>query len=121
MPEEQHADQDEGGGNNIPDKVHPMDALTATEPVVFVIDIKTTPHPFSSRQSPAAKIVGRNLSMRPGPIAAILSHLDQTFEEFKNFRKLPRTNWIIRNAIDKQSLVNRDKLCCRCKFLCLHN
>ena len=42
-PEEQHADQDEGGENNIPDKVHPMDALTATKPGVFVIDIKTIP------------------------------------------------------------------------------
>ena len=40
-PEEQHADQDECGGNDIPDKVHPMDALTATKPVVFVLDIKT--------------------------------------------------------------------------------
>ena len=40
-PEEQHADQDEGGENNIPDKVHPMDALTATEPGVFVIGNKT--------------------------------------------------------------------------------
>ena len=42
-PEEQHADQDEGRGNGIPDKVHPMDALTATEAVVFVLDIKTIP------------------------------------------------------------------------------
>ena len=42
-PEEQHADQDEDGGNDIPDKVHPMDALTATKASVFVIDIKTIP------------------------------------------------------------------------------
>ena len=42
-PEEQHADQDEGRGNRIPDKVHPMDALTATKSGVFVIDIKTIP------------------------------------------------------------------------------
>ena len=41
MPEDQHADQDEDAGNGIPDKVHPMDALTATEPVVFILDIKT--------------------------------------------------------------------------------
>ena len=41
VPEEQHADQDKCRGNGIPDKVHPMDALTATEPLVFVIDIKT--------------------------------------------------------------------------------
>ena len=41
VPEEQHSDQDEDGGNDIPDKVHPMDALTATEPGVFVLDIKT--------------------------------------------------------------------------------
>ena len=27
----------------MPDKVHPMDALTATKPGVFVIDIKTIP------------------------------------------------------------------------------
>ena len=41
VPEEQHADSDKCRGNDIPDKVHPMDALTATEPVVFVLDIKT--------------------------------------------------------------------------------
>ena len=27
----------------MPDKVHPMDALTATKPGVFVLDIKTIP------------------------------------------------------------------------------
>ena len=43
VPEDNHADQDEGGGNNIPDKVHPMDALTTTKPGVFVLDIKTIP------------------------------------------------------------------------------
>ena len=43
VPEEQHADQDERGGNDIPDKVHPVDALTATKPGVFVLDIKTIP------------------------------------------------------------------------------
>ena len=43
VPEEQHADQDEGGGNDIPDKVYPMDALAATKASVFVIDIKTIP------------------------------------------------------------------------------
>ena len=43
VPEEQHADQDEGRENCAPDKVHPMDALTATKPGVFVIDIKTIP------------------------------------------------------------------------------
>ena len=40
-PEEKHANQNERGGNGIPDKVHPMDALTATKTGVFVIDIKT--------------------------------------------------------------------------------
>ena len=43
VPEDNHADQDEDGGNNIPDKVYPMDALTATKAGVFVIDIKTIP------------------------------------------------------------------------------
>ena len=43
VPEEQHADQGEGRGNRIPDKVHPMDALTATKTVVFVLNIKTIP------------------------------------------------------------------------------
>ena len=42
-PEDNHANQDERGGNDIPDKVHPMDALTATKPGVFVLDIKTIP------------------------------------------------------------------------------
>ena len=55
MPEEQHADQDEDGGNDIPDKVHPMDALTATKPVVFVIDIKTIPAIFHLINQPRQK------------------------------------------------------------------
>ena len=42
-PEEQHANQNYRGGNDIPEKVHPMNALTATKPGVFVIDIKTIP------------------------------------------------------------------------------
>ena len=42
-PEEKHANQNERGENDIPDKVHPMDALTATKPGVFVIAIKTIP------------------------------------------------------------------------------
>ena len=42
-PEDNHADQDEDAENHIPDTVHPMDALTATKPVVFVIKIKTIP------------------------------------------------------------------------------
>ena len=40
-PEEKHAKQNYRGENRIPDKVHPMDALTATKAGVFVIDIKT--------------------------------------------------------------------------------
>ena len=55
MPEEQHADQDEDGGNDIPDKVHPMDALTATKPGVFVIDIKTIPALFHLTNQPRQK------------------------------------------------------------------
>ena len=55
MPEEQHADQDEDGGNCIPDKVHPMDALTATKTVVFVLDIKTIPTPFHLTNQPRQK------------------------------------------------------------------
>ena len=43
VPEEQHTDQDERRGNRTPDKVHPMDTLTATEPGVFFLDIKTNP------------------------------------------------------------------------------
>ena len=42
-PEEQHADQDKCRENHIPDKVHPMDALTATKARVLVLDIKTIP------------------------------------------------------------------------------
>ena len=55
VPEEQHADQDEDGGNDIPDKVHPMDALTATKSAVFVIDIKTTPALFHLTNQPRQK------------------------------------------------------------------
>ena len=37
-PEEKHANQNYRGGNDIPDKVHPMDALMATKPGVFVLN-----------------------------------------------------------------------------------
>ena len=55
MPKEQHADQDKCRGNDIPDKVDPMDALTATEARVFVIDIKTIPAPFHLTNQPRQK------------------------------------------------------------------
>ena len=42
-PEEQHSDQDKCRENDIPDKVHPMDALTATKARVLILDIKTIP------------------------------------------------------------------------------
>ena len=54
-PEEKHADQDERGGNDIPDKVDPMDALTATESGVFVLDIKTIPAHFHLTNQPRQK------------------------------------------------------------------
>ena len=54
-PEEQHADQDKCRGNCIPDKVHPMDALTATKPGVFVIDIKAIPAPYHLTNLPRQK------------------------------------------------------------------
>ena len=46
VPEEQYADQDKCRENDIPDKVHPMDALTATKAGVFILDIKTIPSIF---------------------------------------------------------------------------
>ena len=67
MPEEQHADQDKCRENRIPDKVHPMDALTATEPLVFVIDIKTIPAFFIS-QTNRGKIISRKTSMVTSPL-----------------------------------------------------
>ena len=51
-PEEQHADQDEDGENRIPDKVHPMDALTATKARVLILDIKTIPVLFHLTHQP---------------------------------------------------------------------
>ena len=36
VPEEQHSDQDKCRGNDIPDKVYPMDALTATKHFVVI-------------------------------------------------------------------------------------
>ena len=54
-PKEQHSDQNKCRGNDIPDKVHPMDALTATKPCVFVIDIKTFPALFHITNQPRQK------------------------------------------------------------------
>ena len=62
VPEEQHADQDKCRGNNIPDKVHPMDALAATKPVVFLIDIKTIPAPYHLTKQPRKMY---KLALRP--------------------------------------------------------
>ena len=55
VPEEQHTDQDKCRGNGIPDKVHPMDALTATKTGVFVIAIKTIPSFFHLTNQPRQK------------------------------------------------------------------
>ena len=46
LPKDNHTNQDKRGKNHIADKVHPMDALTATKPLVFVLDIKTQPTIF---------------------------------------------------------------------------
>ena len=66
-PEEQHGDQDESGGNGIPDKVHPMDALTATKPVVFVLDIKTIPALFIT-STDRGKVINNFQSMGSYPL-----------------------------------------------------
>ena len=55
VPEEQHTDQDKCRGNGIPDKVHPMDALTTMKPVVLVIVIKTIPAIFHITNKPRQK------------------------------------------------------------------
>ena len=41
----------------MPDKVHPMDALTATKATVFVIDIKTIPARFHLTNQPRHSIM----------------------------------------------------------------
>ena len=51
-PKEQHSDQNKCRENRIPDKVHPMDALTTTKPGVFIIDIKTIPVLFHLTYQP---------------------------------------------------------------------
>lgn len=35
-PKDNHANQDKRGGNDIPDEVHPIDALTAAKPFVAI-------------------------------------------------------------------------------------
>ena len=65
MPEEQHADQDEDGGNRIPDKVHPMDTLTATKAGVFVLDIKTIPALYHLTNQPRQKSSPSTLPLLP--------------------------------------------------------
>ena len=55
-PEEKHANQNYRRENGIPDKVHPMDALTATKPGVFVIDIKTIPALYHLTNQPRQKL-----------------------------------------------------------------
>ena len=65
VPEDNHANQDERGEDCIPDKVHPMDALTATKPVVFVIDIKTIPALFHLINQPRQKSSMEQSPSRP--------------------------------------------------------
>ena len=78
-PEEKHANQNYRGGNGIPNKVHPMDALTATKAALFVIKIKTIPvlhltatnpttaDPRSSRPSkfPRSSEISRSTTDKP--------------------------------------------------------
>ena len=54
-PEEQHADQDEGRGNRVADKMIAVNALAATKPVVFLIDLKTIPALFHLTNLPRQK------------------------------------------------------------------
>ena len=54
-PKDNHANQDEGRGNRIADKVIAMDALTATKAVVLILDIKTIPAPFHLTNQPRQK------------------------------------------------------------------
>ena len=56
-PEDNHSDQDKCRENHISDKVHPMDALTATKPGVFVLDIKTIPAFFHHTNQPQHKFL----------------------------------------------------------------
>ena len=63
-PKEQHSDQNKCRENHIPDKVHPMDALTATKPGVFVIAIKTIPALFHLVNQPRQKF---KLALSVGP------------------------------------------------------
>ena len=63
-PKEQHSDQNKCRENHIPDKVHPMDALTATKPVVLVLDIKTIPALFISPTT-RGKVIAVNQSNLP--------------------------------------------------------
>ena len=55
-PEDNHTDQDKCRGNDIPDKVHPMDALTATKARVLVLDIKTISARFHLTNQPRQKL-----------------------------------------------------------------
>ena len=55
MPEEQLADQDEGRGNRIADKVIAVNALAATKLLVFVIGIKTITALFHLTYQPRQK------------------------------------------------------------------
>ena len=55
-PEDNHANQNYRGGNDIPDKVHPMDALTATEARVFVLFIASLSYCKSSNLSVKAPL-----------------------------------------------------------------
>ena len=75
VPEEQHADQDKCRGNGIPNKVHPMDALTATKPVVLVLDIKTIPTLCHLANQPRRKCVKRN----PTVAYPVVDHRSFTF------------------------------------------
>ena len=55
VPEKQHANQNKCRGNRRTDKMITVNALTATKPVVFVIDIKTIPALFHLTNQPRQK------------------------------------------------------------------
>ena len=116
MPEEQHADQDKCRGNGIPDKVHPMDALTATEPGVFVLDIKTIPALFHLTNQPRHKFLNLLLEIaRLFTLIGVPPYWQKEREEpQKSFLSIVRNHDIAQSNTDAQPMNRQIRgKCCK--------
>ena len=103
VPKEQHSDQNKCRGNDIPDEVHPMDALAATVLVVFVVEIKLVLFHLHLLHRHCGEALHLFLEHEAGLVFLIL-------DQFAKLRKVVRNGELIRNQEHKARLMFMEKV-----------